>query len=349
MQLSSSLIVLLVLCYCVVIYAQTQCPAAPSSPQDRRTDKTKLRVATFNGEWLFLSRSNCPGSGCPWGDREEAERHLAVIAQEITIINADILNLVEVQDCNVLHALIKLLGPSMGYVPYLLTGTDTATGQNVGLLTRVDPSIDLQRTANRVTYPLPASKCGSSSSGTSAVSKHYFTTFEVEGLPKPLALFGMHFLAFPDDPARCVQREAQAQVIANLLETVAFAKDYSVVVLGDLNDFDPTVHDAAGSVPISAVLDILRDPVKSLAGDELVNSATFIKNSENVYSCWYDRTADCTQQPGELTLIDHLLLSNDLVSLVDQSWIDHSYGPLCNSLESDHWPVIVQFDLNAKF
>jgi hypothetical protein len=31
-------------------------------------------------------------------------------------------------------------------------------------------------------------------------------------------MFGMHFLAYPDDPIRCVQREAQATLIKNVWE-----------------------------------------------------------------------------------------------------------------------------------
>lgn len=46
----------------IVTYAQKQCPYAPAQPQDRRPDKTKLTIATYNAEWLFLNRSNCPGN-----------------------------------------------------------------------------------------------------------------------------------------------------------------------------------------------------------------------------------------------------------------------------------------------
>jgi hypothetical protein len=59
-------------CFSVLLYvvlAQTECPAAPSTPEDRRLNKSELRVATYNGEWLFTNRSNCPGSGCPWPNK----------------------------------------------------------------------------------------------------------------------------------------------------------------------------------------------------------------------------------------------------------------------------------------
>lgn len=53
-----------------VVAAQTECPQAPESPQDRRSDKSKLTIATYNGEWLFMDRYNCPGTGCPWTTNE---------------------------------------------------------------------------------------------------------------------------------------------------------------------------------------------------------------------------------------------------------------------------------------
>jgi len=128
----------------------------------------------------------------------------------------------------------------------------------------------------------------------------------------------------------------------------AFGEGYSVVTLGDLNDFDPTIKDAADSVPISQVLDILRDPVPSKAGDELINVASYVKTRSDVYSNWYDRNVDCNPDPGEFTLIDHLLISKDLVEYVDEGYMDHSYPALCRTIESDHWPVIVKLNLTQS-
>jgi len=292
------------------INAQTQCPNAPSSPADRRTNKSKLRVATYNAEWLFMTRYNCPGTGCPWTNKVDAEKHMGEVAEELAVIDADIVNLAEVQDCSTLVLLNSILNQKgMNYLPYLLSGTDTATGQNVALLTRVDPVENLQRTSARVAYPVAGSTCDTDLTGTQGVSKMYFTTFNVEGLPNPLSLFGLHFLAFPDREDRCVQREAQATVISNLVAN-ALANGSSVIVLGDLNDFDPSVQDAAGSVAISKTLQILRDPIASRAGDELTNAAGYVSSASNRYTCWWDKDSNCNSAGDELTMIDHVLISN---------------------------------------
>jgi hypothetical protein len=44
-----------------------------------------------------------------------------------------------VGDCGVLREVLDLLPPGHGYNPYLVRNDDTATGQHVGLLSRIDP------------------------------------------------------------------------------------------------------------------------------------------------------------------------------------------------------------------
>ena len=59
--------------------------------------------------------------------------------------------------CSLLRRLNSKLGPTGGYRGYLIAGTDTNTGQNVALLTRVDPVTTLYRTS--ATSPYPVSVC----------------------------------------------------------------------------------------------------------------------------------------------------------------------------------------------
>jgi surface antigen len=46
------------------------CPSPPQRAGDRRLDKTKLSVANYNAEWLFIGQSphsrQCPGEACTW-------------------------------------------------------------------------------------------------------------------------------------------------------------------------------------------------------------------------------------------------------------------------------------------
>ena len=69
------------------------------------------------------------------------------------------------------------------YLPYLKRGNDTSTGQNVGMLTKIDPSVNLYRTEERYTYPIQGSRCGYvGNPGTSGLSKHYITEFMINNI-----------------------------------------------------------------------------------------------------------------------------------------------------------------------
>jgi exonuclease III len=328
-----------------LVDAQVECKTAPSVKQDRRTDKTKLVLAAFNAEWLFLSHRSCPGSGCPWKTVDQAQTHLKNVALVLREVNADMVVIPETQDCGVLTELLNDSQlKSQGYKPYLIKGTDTATGQNVGLITRIDPITNLQRTEERVSYPISGSRCGFQGSSTSAVSKHFFATFNVTGLNKPLLLIGAHLIAFPTTADRCAQREAQATVLRNLAEKEALSKKYEVAMLGDFNDFDPTVNDAAGNVPNSRVFSILK-------GEELENVAHYHSSGDpiSIYSSWYDVNSNCRDDSGpEHGLIDHILLSKGLQNNVKQAWFHHEFTASCSSMLSDHWPVVVEISTTTN-
>ena len=162
------------------IYADTECPIV-STLNDRRTNKKSLRLVQYNVEWLFVdyySPMDCPGNGCTWHSVSEANTHLSYVSNVIKSLQPDIINLCEVEGCDELNMLVDQLDNS--YKPYLKKGTDTGTGQNVGMITRIDPLINLYRSEEKVAYPIPDSKCGSTSvTGTTGVSKHYITEFNI--------------------------------------------------------------------------------------------------------------------------------------------------------------------------
>src|SRR5690606_24198642 len=136
---------------------------------------------------------------------------------------ADIVNVVEVQSKQRLDKLNQII-PHLNYTTYLIPGTDTATGQNVGLLTRIDPiNGKLYRSEERESYPIKElqSNCGYNGESTTGISKHYYAFFNVtlDGNDEmlPMILFGMHLKANPTQPQSCSQREAQTLVARNIM------------------------------------------------------------------------------------------------------------------------------------
>ena len=321
--------------------ADTECPVVLNSGEDRRDNKKNLRLVQYNVEWLFVdyyAPFDCPGEACTWKNTTEALIHLDHVADVIKTLNPDIINFCEVEGCDELNMLIEEIGDDT-YIPYLKKGTDTSTGQNVGMITRVDPLISLYRNEEKVSYPIPDSKCGyTGEPGTSGVSKHYITEYKINGFL--IAFIGAHFLANPTDPSRCAQREAQASVLQKVIYEY-YTMGYEIIMIGDFNDFDAEVLDVNENKPTSMVLDILKGYKGVYAGKyELYTIAETIPQNKR-FSDWWDPNGDCLPETNEFSMIDHILVTNGLRQNVVNSFIYHGYREYCEKYDSDHYPVVI--------
>ena len=314
--------------------ADTECPAVTSEGGDRRADKNKLRLVQYNVEWLFIdyySSSNCPGSGCTWKNQSAAETHMNYVSSIIKDINPDIINFCEIEGCDELNILKSELGDN-SYNPYLLKGTDTSTGQNVGMLTRIDPIRNLYRTEMKYNYPIAGSKCGYTDSGSTGVSKHYITEFNFNNMD--VAFISAHLIAIPTEPSRCAQREGQASILRSVISDY-IGRDYEVIIMGDFNDFDGTVLDVNSNKPTSQVLDILKGQY------QLFSVAETVPQNQR-YSDWYDSDDNCnTQSSKDYSMIDHVLVTSGIQKYIANVTFYHKYSTSCSSYNSDHYPVIV--------
>lgn len=262
------------------------------------------------------------------------------VASVIDQLDADIVNLNEVEDCNVLSDLLDMLPEGHGYRFYLIPGEDNATGQNPGILTRIDPLLDLKHSRVRVDFPIEGSRCQSSQLGMTGCTKHYVTRFRVQntqGAETTFVLAGLHLLAKPTDNERCARREAQATVVNYLIDRYRIQGD-KLILTGDFNDFDNLTPGTDGQHSITDVLEILRGT------NSLFNAADLVPQ-EDRYSCWFDKDQNCIDNgASEHTLIDHMLLSKDWH--VAGAAFYHGYKVSCRDRVSDHWPFRVALDLS---
>uniref|UniRef100_A0A6C0IJR9 Endonuclease/exonuclease/phosphatase domain-containing protein n=1 Tax=viral metagenome TaxID=1070528 RepID=A0A6C0IJR9_9ZZZZ len=324
------------------IMADTECPIVTSSG-DRRQDKNKLRLVQYNAEWLFIdyySSANCPGSGCSWSNASEAQTHMSYVTKVIHDLNPDIINFCEIEGCDELNMVKSMLNDAT-YTPYLKKGTDSATGQNVGMLTRIDPLVSLYRTEEKYDYPIQGSQCGYTGSGSTGVSKHYITEFKLGNMN--VAFIAAHLLAIPTESSRCAQREGQASVLQPVIADY-ISRKYEVIILGDLNDFDGEVLDVNNNKPTSQVLNILKGNFGEYAGKyELTSVAESVTQSER-YSDWYDSDDNCnTQSSKDYSMIDHVLVSQGVLNKIDNVFFYHAYPESCVTYNSDHYPVVIDF------
>lgn len=308
--------------------------AFPAAAADRRLDKSRLVVATFNAEFLWDGRPPEDGddSRFAWkGSVPKAEDHMAEIAAVVRSIDADLLNLAEVENLAALELFNSKFLAGMGYKAYLVEGIDTATGQDVGLLSR----IDLQ-TIGRDPRP------GQSGSRKKSVSKHYVATLDAGGIK--LGLVGLHLIAMPSDPRRREDREAQADAIRRMARELA-DQGRQVIVLGDFNDLDGDVLDARSERPISRVLQMVRGMSTATAADDLFNAAAKLPQ-ERRFTTHADRNGNNrVDGQGELSMIDHILLSPALAAKISKVEIRQTELDDLTRI-SDHFPVVVTLRAN---
>jgi exonuclease III len=331
------------------IFADTECPFIKNTHLNKYTNtninKNKIRIVQYNVEWLFIdyySAMDCPGEGCSWKNETDAYTHMDYVAEVINDLEPDIINLCEVEGCDELNILNEKLYNN--YSTYLKKGTDTSTGQNVGLLTRIEPVINLYRNEDRYEYPISGSECGyTGSSGTSGVSKHYITEFKLGNMD--VAFISAHLVAIPTDPARCAQREAQAAVLQSIISNY-IANNYEIIMIGDFNDYDAEVLDLNNNKPTSKVLDILKGNIPLYAsGYTLYSVAETILQCDR-YSDWWDSDNNCnTTSAKDYSMIDHILVTDSIRQHIVDSFIYHAYKEYCGKYNSDHYPLVIDISL----
>ena len=323
------------------------CFQAPATPGDRRRDKSRLKVVNFNAEWLFLygGRGNirCPADSCPWTNMVSAAFHLAAVANLLATIDADVVHLTEVEGCRVLKALLESMpGKGHNYIPYLIDGKDHATGQNVALLTRVDPKTDLVRTDRRGHYPIAGSTCAITRPGTIGSTKHYAARVDIangRGQVIPFLFVGLHLLARPTDKTRCAQREGQAMVLRDLVRSLSTGNE-RIVMMGDYNDYDGEALGPDGERPLTQALRVLYD--SSGSHRPLANAAKLIPASER-YTCWFGRKQGGRAGNRGKVMIDHILYDASLE--VEKAEVHNGDPAAGDQRVSDHWPFSVTFKL----
>jgi endonuclease/exonuclease/phosphatase family metal-dependent hydrolase len=296
-----------------------------SFSSDRRTDTTTLTIATYNAEFLFDGRAPEGRADFPWkGNTTKSEEHMKQVAEVIKKLNADILNLCEVEDLQVLEHLNKTYLQGMKYHAFLVDGNDNYTRQNVGMLTRIDPVNGLERSDERVMDAQGKRR---------QVSKNYFGKFRING--HDFLIIAGHFISRMGKSD--AYRNAQAKVIRNIARQ-GYPKSY-IVILGDFNEYDRTVPDRNRNQASSKAVDILKDINPRQRGDELLSVAGLIPEPER-YSDWVDWNNNTVVDSTELSLLDYILISKTLSKQINKAGIlSRGYDP---GKASDHYPVWVK-------
>lgn len=319
----------------VVISKSSARPEVPTQTGTKLAGgKDTILIGTLNTEFLFDGKDDTEVS--PYeGDPQRAEKHFLGIAQVLKRIKPDIMNLCEVEDEAILNRLATSIGG--GVRGYFAQGTDSVTGQDMGLLSKFPP-VSMMRSRETATVPIPGSNCGSTLERSTSVSKNFIAEFDANAVfPFKFAIVGAHLKAFPKDSKSCSQREGQAKVLQGVLRDL-IGLGYEVMLMGDLNDFSAKTKDVGDNFPRSKVMSMLRDPFGE--GRVTLKNAMELMDKQDRYTAVYDRNRNNRiDGKNELSAIDHILMTDKLWGLVDEVFVDHSHDPF---VVSDHWPVLVR-------
>lgn len=311
---------------------------------DRRNDKNKLTLMQYNVEWLFLDyckSSDCPGQGCTWKNESQAYLHLNYVNDVINKFNPDIINLCEVEGCHELNSLINLT-KNLDYQPYLIHGTDKFTGQNVGMISKIDPNKSIYRINDKESYPINESNCGNNDEKKiTNVPKNFVSEFTINNMN--IAIISAHLISKPLDPIPCSKREAQSIILQKIINKY-IKNNFEVIMIGDLNDFDNKVLDLNSNIPKSKVLDILKGQDGPLKNQYKLSSVAEKIIKEERFTNWYNSNNNCSiESRYDYAMIDHILVTDKLLSKIQNTSIYHGYKEFCGKMNSDHYPVIVDF------
>ena len=295
----------------------------------------EFTVVALNACWLFDGVGEEQFYTAPQCE-EDAEKHLTDVANYLSTVDADFIAIAEIESADMLHRLNEKLGGQ--YHEIFVQGTDDYTGQDVAGLSRF-PVSAMGRSDETQRHPIPDSRFRAPM-GTEDVAKHFWATTEIGD--ETVTFIALHLLAYPDDLERVVRREAQALIIQNLAKGF-LDQGHEVVILGDVNDFDSVICDAADNQPKSCVDQLFRDIDPDSEGDEMFNAAESIPQAER-YTYWYDENQNGIDDgPEEHLMIDHMYVTQDLADAIMDARIDHD-GYEARTV-SDHWPIIVDFSL----
>jgi exonuclease III len=325
-----------------------------------------LRIACFNAENLAA-----PGEETRltrFRFEPARRRHLEKVAAVIETLVPDILVMPEVVSAAGVDAVVRILHEKglADYRGYHVDGRDKFSGFDVAVVSRIRPDTidgesihlyvpsrsqgrdDEQWLQQSMTVPAPdgdeAETAGGREGrrgGTVVLQRHAAAFFTVHG--RKIGVLGVHLKSNPSSVQSNAQRSAETKIVREIVRRKILAAGYLPIVLGDINDYDPDVPMADSFRKTqTTVLRDLKDLDPASEGDELVNAARFIPRVADRYTSHWDFNENGAADADDVfTMIDHVLVHHDLVPAITRVHVCHAID-----LDiSDHFPVVVDFDL----
>jgi endonuclease/exonuclease/phosphatase family metal-dependent hydrolase len=315
-------------------------------------DTIPLRIVAFNAELLNAPRVT-PGQLQKYRFDYARRQHIERVAHLIETLEPDVLNLCEVTSKEAVDQIVKVLHEKglTDYRGYHVDSNDTFTALDVALITKYEPDT-IDGAAIRTFYSQqddPTYTQSYSFVGRNGETVHSATSLGRNSLyfitigGHKLAFFGLHLKSNPADAYSNARRSAEAEIVRRILRAEVVPRGYMPIVLGDLNDYDPDVpdRDESRSTKTTVIRD-LKDFDPSREGPELANVASLVVRQQDRYTNHWDWNENGADDGDDVySMIDHILLPQELMPYVTRAFICHSVAMDV----SDHFPVVVDLRL----
>ena len=326
-----------------------------ASPARAADESIPLRIVAFNAELLNAPRVT-PGNLQKYRFDYARSQHIERIAYLIETLNPDILNLCEITSKQAVDQIVAVLHEKgmTEYQGYHIDSNDTFTALDVAVITKFPPdSIEGKpiRTffseANDPTYRRSfrfTGRNGETVNSSTSLSRNSMYFITVGG--HKLGFLGLHLKSNPSDEYANAKRTGEAEIVRQLVRAEIVPRGYLPIVLGDLNDYDPDVPDRDETRNTkTTVLKDLMDFDTERPGPELANVASRIPRQADRYTNHWDWNENGADDGDDVySMIDHILLPQELMPYVTRAFICHSVA----ADVSDHFPVVVDLRLPAN-
>lgn len=314
-----------------------------------------VRIVTFNAEILTAPRVRA-GQLQKFRFDHARTAHLERVAAVIETLSPDLLNLVEVTSREAVDALVTILHEKGldDYRGYHVESNDGFSGMDVGVITRL-PLDEVDGESIRTIYSPKGDPTwsqafsftgydGERKTGGTSLSRNSLYFLTVNGWK--LGCLGLHLKSNPSDEYSNAKRTAETELVRRVIRGEIVPKGYLPLVLGDLNDYDPTIPDQDDTRDTATeTLARIKDYDSETPGDELVNAAKWIPRKADRYTSHWDWNENGAADGDDVfTMIDHVLLPKQLEPYVKRVFISR-----CVGLDtSDHFPVVVDLALPPR-
>ena len=93
------------------------------------------------------------------------------------------------------------------------------------------------------------------------------------------------------------------------------------------------------------VLNILKGVAGDYAGIYTLETVAQKVSQTERYTDWWDPNGDCKSTANEMSMIDHVLMTPNLLDKVVNVFMPHPYSEYCGTYNSDHYPTVVDLEL----